>query len=147
MSWGWFFFFLKDRWSPGEIGKPGHEDHAASKTAAPKSDLEQEAEDFFDETPGKNKTSAPKAERKIIFYRNPMDPAISSPVPAKDEMGMDYIPVYEDEAKEGSGDGITGMAPVMMNQQGIELSGVITTPAVSTGFVKTIRTVGRGPCG
>ncbi len=35
--------------------------------------------------------------RKILYYRNPMNPAITSPVPAKDEMGMDYIPVYADE--------------------------------------------------
>lgn len=40
-------------------------------------------------------------ERQVLFYRNPMNPAITSPVPAKDEMGMDYIPVYaEDEKKE-----------------------------------------------
>ncbi len=38
-------------------------------------------------------------ERKPLFYRNPMNPAITSPVPAKDEMGMDYIPVYADEEK------------------------------------------------
>ena len=44
---------------------------------------------------------AGKGERKILFYRNPMNPAITSPVPAKDEMGMDYIPVYaEEEAGE-----------------------------------------------
>ena len=35
--------------------------------------------------------------RKVLFYRNPMDPAITSPVPAKDHMGMDYVPVYADE--------------------------------------------------
>ncbi len=40
-----------------------------------------------------------QSERKILFYRNPMNPAITSPVPAKDEMGMDYIPVYADEDK------------------------------------------------
>jgi Cu(I)/Ag(I) efflux system membrane fusion protein len=34
------------------------------------------------------------AERKVIFYRNPMNPTITSPQPAKDEMGMDYVPVY-----------------------------------------------------
>lgn len=34
-------------------------------------------------------------ERKILFYRNPMNPAITSKEPAKDGMGMDYIPVYE----------------------------------------------------
>ncbi len=38
-------------------------------------------------------------EREVLFYRNPMNPAITSPVPAQDEMGMDYIPVYADEEK------------------------------------------------
>ncbi len=36
---------------------------------------------------------------KPLFYRNPMNPAITSPVPAQDEMGMDYIPVYPDKPK------------------------------------------------
>jgi Cu(I)/Ag(I) efflux system membrane fusion protein len=39
-------------------------------------------------------------ERKALFYRNPMNPAITSPVAAKDEMGMDYIPVYAEEEKK-----------------------------------------------
>ncbi len=42
-------------------------------------------------------------EREILFYRNPMDPTISSPVPMKDEMGMDYLPVYDDEARPAMG--------------------------------------------
>ncbi len=37
-------------------------------------------------------------ERKVLYYRNPMGRPDTSPVPKKDEMGMDYIPVYEDEA-------------------------------------------------
>jgi Cu(I)/Ag(I) efflux system membrane fusion protein len=37
-----------------------------------------------------------QAEKKPLFYRHPMNPAVTSPVPAKDEMGMDYVPVYED---------------------------------------------------
>jgi len=40
-----------------------------------------------------------EAARKPMFYRNPMNPAITSPVPAQDEMGMDYIPVYAEEDK------------------------------------------------
>ncbi|UCC56033.1 MAG: efflux transporter periplasmic adaptor subunit, partial [Gammaproteobacteria bacterium] len=36
-------------------------------------------------------------EPRVLFYRNPMNPAITSPVPAQDEMGMDYIPVYAEE--------------------------------------------------
>ncbi len=39
------------------------------------------------------------AERKVLFWRNPMNPAVTSPVPTKDNMGMDYIPVYADEEK------------------------------------------------
>ena len=31
---------------------------------------------------------------KVLFYRNPMNPSITSPVFRKDGMGMDYIPVY-----------------------------------------------------
>lgn len=37
-------------------------------------------------------------EPKILYYRNPMNAAVTSPVPAKDNMGMDYIPVYADSA-------------------------------------------------
>src|SRR4249919_1766492 len=29
-----------------------------------------------------------------MYYRNPMDPLVTSPVPMKDKMGMDYVPVY-----------------------------------------------------
>jgi Cu(I)/Ag(I) efflux system membrane fusion protein len=35
--------------------------------------------------------------RKILYYRNPMGLADTSPVPKKDWMGMDYIPIYEGE--------------------------------------------------
>lgn len=46
--------------------------------------------------------AAAEDEREVLFYRNPMNPAITSPVPAKDEMGMDYIPVYADAARQGA---------------------------------------------
>jgi Cu(I)/Ag(I) efflux system membrane fusion protein len=35
--------------------------------------------------------------KKPLFYRSPMNPAVTSPVPAKDAMGMDYVPVFEEE--------------------------------------------------
>lgn len=46
-------------------------------------------------------------QRKALFYRNPMNPAVTSPVPMKDEMGMDYVPVYGDQAEGAPGDGAT----------------------------------------
>ncbi len=46
-----------------------------------------------------NESSA--VSKKIKFYRHPMNPKITSPVPAKDDMGMDYLPVFE-ETNESS---------------------------------------------
>ncbi len=45
-------------------------------------------------------TQMDKKSSDPIFYRNPMNPDITSPVPAQDDMGMDYIPVYADEDEE-----------------------------------------------
>ncbi|NIV17672.1 MAG: efflux RND transporter periplasmic adaptor subunit [Woeseiaceae bacterium] len=53
---------------------------------------------FAKSEPATQHTDAASAERQVLYYRNPMNPEITSPVPAKDEMGMDYIAVYA-EAK------------------------------------------------
>jgi multidrug efflux pump subunit AcrA (membrane-fusion protein) len=45
-------------------------------------------------------------ERKILFYRNPMNPQVTSPVPMKDPMGMDYVPVYEEQTSEAKPSGV-----------------------------------------
>jgi len=34
-------------------------------------------------------------ENRPLYYRHPMNPSITSPTPAKDEMGMDFMPVYD----------------------------------------------------
>ena len=43
--------------------------------------------------------NAAASGRKLLFYRSPMDPKQTSPTPRKDEMGMDYVPVYSDEVR------------------------------------------------
>ena len=48
-------------------------------------------------------TAGGAGEREVLFYRNPMDPTITSPVATQDEMGMDYLPVYADEDGVPSG--------------------------------------------
>src|SRR3972149_11496650 len=54
-------------------------------------------------TPAAAEQSQPaKGERTILYYRNPMGHPDTSPVPKKDSMGMDYIPVYEDEQDDGT---------------------------------------------
>jgi Cu(I)/Ag(I) efflux system membrane fusion protein len=40
---------------------------------------------------------------KVKYYRNPMGMPDTSPVPKKDSMNMDYLPVCEDEAGDGPG--------------------------------------------
>ena len=35
--------------------------------------------------------------KQPLFYRNPMNPTVTSPVPMKDSMGMDYVPVYAEQ--------------------------------------------------
>jgi len=36
-------------------------------------------------------------ERKILYYRDPMNPQNTSPTPRKAPDGMDYVPVYAAE--------------------------------------------------
>src|SRR5258708_39838659 len=52
----------------------------------------------------KEQAAASPGKGKIRFYRNPMGLPDTSPVPKKDGMGMDYIPVYEG-AGEDADDG------------------------------------------
>ena len=82
----------------------------------------------------------PSGQRRVLYYRSPMDPRVTSPAPAKDSMGMDFIPVYADEAVPQGG--VPGMAPVEITTEGLRLSGIQTAPATSERLVRTIRTVG-----
>ena len=42
--------------------------------------------------------SVPVSGPKLLYYRNPMGSPDTSPVPKKDSMGMDYLPVFEGDA-------------------------------------------------
>ncbi len=84
---------------------------------------------------------AVKGERTVAFYRSPMDPKQTSPVPRKDEMGMDYLPVYQDEARGGGS--VEGLATVNIDPARQQLIG-LTTAEVRRGQVGgSWRTVGR----
>ena len=101
-----------------------------------------EEEDFFADIDSKG-AGKPGGARKILFYRNPMNAMVTSPTPAKDEMGMDYVPVYEDEAvPPGAGGAVEGLATVRVGEEVLLRSGVQTAPAVRSTAGRTIRTVG-----
>lgn len=92
----------------------------------------------------KGKGAAPSsgaAEKKILFYRSPMDPKQTSHTPRKDEMGMDYLPVYQDEV--GSGAAVSGMAAVEIDPARQQLIGLKTAVVTEGPVGGSWRTVGR----
>lgn len=79
--------------------------------------------------------------RRIAFYRSPMDPTVRSDKPAKDSMGMDFIPVYEDEVA-GGGSGVAGRAAVTLTPERRSLLGVRSEEVRQAAIEKTVRAVG-----
>lgn len=84
---------------------------------------------------------ASPAERKIAFYRSPMDPKQTSPTARKDEMGMDYVAVYQDEL-DGSGP-VDGLATVKIDPERQQLIGLKTVEASVGPIGGSLRTSGR----
>ncbi|HET7787094.1 MAG TPA: efflux RND transporter periplasmic adaptor subunit [Myxococcales bacterium] len=84
---------------------------------------------------------AGKPEHRIAFYRSPMNAADTSPVPRKDSMGMDYVPVYQDEV---SGEGaVSGLVEVKIDAQRQQLIGLRTAEVTRGTISGDWRTVGR----
>lgn len=76
---------------------------------------------------------------EILFYRHPMNPDVTSPVPVKDEMGMDYVPVYASVDKGGvDSPGTITIDPVVVQNIGVR-----TATAERTSLSRSIRAVGR----
>jgi Cu(I)/Ag(I) efflux system membrane fusion protein len=94
-----------------------------------------EDEEISFEPGGKKPTPTAGGPRKILYYRNPMGLPDTSPVPKKDWMGMDYIPVYESEEPD---DGKT----VKVSVEKIQRSGVRTEPVEARIVVRPVGAVG-----
>ena len=77
-----------------------------------------------------------KDGRKIRFYRNPMGLPDTSPVPKKDPMGMDYIPVYEGEEEPASSN------QIKISTEKVQKLGVRTESASMRSLTRTVRAVG-----
>ena len=89
----------------------------------------------FDEaTPEATTSSAGATERKIKYYRNPMGLPDTSPTPKKDQMGMDYIPVYEGEDSDD--------ASVKLSPGKIQRTGVKSEPAARRAIKSTVKAPG-----
>lgn len=79
--------------------------------------------------------SAP--ERTVLYYRNPMGLADTSPVPKKDSMGMDYIPVF------AGGEEVSDGKHINISTEKVQKLGVKSEAAMLRKLDKTIRVVGR----
>jgi membrane fusion protein, copper/silver efflux system len=115
---------------------------AANYSATPKQDASgrdylpvYEDEEVSFEPGGKKPASTASGPRKILYYRNPMGLSDISPVPKKDSMGMDYIPVYEGEESD---DGKI----VKVSLDKVQRSGVRTELVEARAIVRPVRAVG-----
>ncbi|MSO76721.1 MAG: efflux RND transporter periplasmic adaptor subunit [Alphaproteobacteria bacterium] len=73
--------------------------------------------------------------RRVIYYRNPMGLADVSPKPKKDSMGMDFIPVFEDEVLGPAGS-------VRIGPERVQRAGVRTEPVSRRVLTRRIKAAG-----
>lgn len=83
---------------------------------------------------GAGAVTTPPGERKVKYWQAPMDPTYIRNEPGKSPMGMDLVPVYEDEVATGSA---ISVDPVTAQNMGVR-----TAPVVRRDISRTIRTVG-----
>ncbi len=78
-----------------------------------------------------------KMEPKILYYRNSMGLPDTSPVPKKDAMGMDYVPVFEGDANVGVSNQIS------ISVEKVQKLGVKSEAATLRMLDRTVRAVGK----
>ncbi|MDE2418405.1 MAG: efflux RND transporter periplasmic adaptor subunit [Burkholderiales bacterium] len=79
------------------------------------------------------------ADRKPIYYRNPMGLPDTSPVPKKDPMGMDYVPVFlgdQDTPAASAGQ-------IKISTEKVQKLGVRTETAQLRAVKRIVRAAGR----
>ncbi|MEO5573116.1 MAG: efflux RND transporter periplasmic adaptor subunit [Gammaproteobacteria bacterium] len=97
---------------------------------------------YWFDMPGMNSvTPTPvHADKKVLYYRHPMTPSITSERPLKDSMGMDYVPVYADETAntaQASGSATVTISPAVVNNMGVR-----TATAQRVPLARRINSVG-----
>ena len=80
---------------------------------------------------------APDDGRRILYWQAPMDPEETYESSGKSKMGMDLIPIYEDETGRSSG------STVSIDPATVQNMGVRTGHVQRVDFSRIIRTVGE----
>jgi len=81
---------------------------------------------------------AAPAERKIEYWVAPMDPTYISDKPGKSPMGMDLVPVYEDQAPGESASGVVSIDPTVIQNMGTRIE-----PARRQTVSRQVRSIGE----
>jgi len=77
----------------------------------------------------------------VLYYRSPMDPSVHSATPAKDPMGMDFIPVYADDAAPPTT--VSGRTALVLSPARRQVLGVQSIIVHRVPLRQVIRTVGQ----
>lgn len=79
----------------------------------------------------------PETGKKIKYWKAPMDPTYIRNEPGKSPMGMDLVPVYEEQGEEKVPSSIIRIDPVTIQNMGVRMARVKRKP-----LIRTIRTYG-----
>ncbi len=82
------------------------------------------------------------SSKKILYWTDPMIPGYKADGPGKSPMGMDLVPVYEEEMPSPSAANPEGYAPILLTPEKQQLVGVTSAPSARRATTKTIRAVG-----
>ena len=80
-------------------------------------------------------SQAANGDRKILYYRNPMGLPDTSPVPKRDPMGMDYLPVYDGDESPSD------QNVVIISTEKVQKLGVRSEEAILRELIRTVRAV------
>jgi len=84
-----------------------------------------------------NDSRPASSERRILYWRAPMNPSYTSDKPGKSPMGMDLVPVYAE------GDGSESTHVIQIDPVTVQNMGIRTGTVKEAPLIKSIRTVGR----
>ncbi len=93
---------------------------------------------------GEKPTAAPPEETatapngKVLYWKSPMVPGYRADKPGKDSMGMDLVPVYEEEAAPAG-----PLGSITISPQTVQQIGVKTVVVRRQILERDVRTVGR----
>lgn len=92
--------------------------------------------DFLPENQPAHQASTPSKEKNLLYWVAPMDPNYRRDEPGKSPMGMDLIPVYQDDSDNSSA-GTVKISPEVINNLGVRTALIERKP-----LVNDIKTVG-----